>query len=185
MRSIVLPLALSLMALGARAADPSPSEAALAAAEAAAVRFAGALKARVLESMGSVGPAGTVDVCSREAPAIKAAIEKETGVTLGRGSLRLRNPANAGPPWVQAWLATQGERKAEGVTGLRAVVDGQARVIKPIAVEGACLACHGPVEAQPAELRQALLARYPQDRATGYAMGDLRGALWAEVAVGR
>lgn len=27
----------------------------------------------------------------------------------------------------------------------------------------------------------ALAARYPDDAATGYALGDLRGVLWAEV----
>jgi hypothetical protein len=43
------------------------------------------------------------------------------------------------------------------------------------------LACHGPEEALQPEVRAALDQRYPEDRATGYAAGDLRGAFWAEV----
>lgn len=168
----------------AEAQAPTPEAAALARAEAAAVRFGGTLKAKVVETMGSAGPAATVDVCATEAPRIKAAIEAETGVTLGRSSLRLRNPANAGPDWVQAWLSAQGERPAAGLTGVSVVEGGQARVLKPIAVEAPCLVCHGDPAGQPAELRARLQARYPQDRATGYQPGDLRGALWATAPVG-
>jgi hypothetical protein len=42
--------------------------------------------------------------------------------------------------------------------------------------EVTCLVCHGEAEAQPAALREALASAYPHDRATGYAVGDLRGA---------
>jgi hypothetical protein len=31
------------------------------------------------------------------------------------------------------------------------------------------------------DVRQALLQRYPEDRAIGYAEGDLRGWFWVEV----
>ena len=44
-----------------------------------------------------------------------------------------------------------------------------------------CLACHGAPEQIPAEVAAILAERYPDDQATGYAVGDLRGALWAEV----
>jgi len=30
---------------------------------------------------------------------------------------------------------------------------------------------------------ERLASKFPDDQATGYALGDLRGALWAEVAV--
>ena len=39
-----------------------------------------------------------------------------------------------------------------------------------------CLACHGPRESQSPELRTALERDYPHDAATGYAVGELRGA---------
>lgn len=156
---------------------------ALARADAAATRLARTLKARVVEEMGRGGPVSAVQVCNAEAPALAAEIARETGVTLGRSSLRLRNPANGGPAWVRAWLEEQGERPAAGVAPVATVADGTARVIKPIPVEAACLACHGPPESLAPDVRSELTRRYPADAATGYALGDLRGALWAEVAV--
>jgi len=164
----------------ATAAAPDP----LVRADAAAKQLGGALKSRLVEAMGQAGPTGAVRVCADEAPAIAARVRSETSVSVGRASLRPRNPASAPPEWVSAWLAAQGERKAEGVTGTSTVVvtaSGRvARVLKPIAIEAVCLACHGDPASIAPEVSAVLRAKYPADRATGYALGDLRGALWAE-----
>lgn len=163
--------------------EPAPEVASEAAqAEAAAKKLGGTLKARMVEAMGSGGPGAAITVCADEAQGLTAQIADETGVRVGRSSSRLRNPANAGPDWVTAWLRAQGERPAEGVAPLREIVDGRARVILPIAVEAPCLVCHGAPQAIPVDVREVLAARYPDDDATGYAVGDLRGALWAEVS---
>ena len=55
-----------------------------------------------------------------------------------------------------------------------------ARVILPIGIEAMCLRCHGEHDQISPAVRAVLEARYPADRASGYATGDLRGALWAE-----
>ena len=48
------------------------------------------------------------------AQALTAKVASERGVKVGRTSLKLRNPANAGPGWVTAWLrAQQGKPVAE------------------------------------------------------------------------
>lgn len=165
-------------------ASPASSEAeALEAAEAAAKKLGSTLKARVVQVMGEGGPAAAITVCADEAQGLTAQVAGESRARVGRSSLRLRNPVNAGPDWVTAWLEAQGERKAEGVLPHKEVADGHARVVFPIAIEGPCVACHGPAEQIPAEVREVLASRYPQDAATGYAVGDLRGALWAEVPV--
>ena len=44
-----------------------------------------------------------------------------------------------------------------------------------------CLHCHAPAEALGEGTRSWLRAAYPEDRALGYALGDLRGFWWAEV----
>jgi hypothetical protein len=180
------------LSLAALAADPSAApqrstaeSAAITRAEGAAMRLAGTLKARVVEEMGKGGPVAAVSVCNAEAPAVAATIESETGVKLGRSSLRLRNPANAAPPWVQEWLVAQGERPAAGASPAVSVAEGNARVIKPIPVEAACLVCHGAPTTIAPEVKAELTRRYPLDLATGYAVGDLRGALWAEVPIER
>jgi hypothetical protein len=163
-------------------ASPAPNAtdaAAIERARGAAKQLGQTLKQRLVAAMGEGGPPAAIEVCANEAPTIAARVSEETGVRVGRSSLRLRNPANGGPSWVSAWLATQGERRAEGVEGFARIEDGEARVLVPIAVEGLCVNCHGPDEALLPEVRRALSARYAHDRATGYSEGDLRGALWA------
>ncbi len=167
----------------AEAAD----KAALVKAAATAKKLGGALKARLVAAMEESGPQGAVTMCADEAQGIGALALAGSGVRAGRASLRLRNPNNAPPDWVAAWLAAQGERPAEGVAGLDVIADTErgrvARVIRPIAVEAVCLTCHGPAASIPEEVQAVLAARYPTDQATGYAAGDLRGALWAEAPV--
>lgn len=150
----------------------------------AAKGLGGSLKAALVAELGGNGPVAAASVCSEQAVPMTAAVAAESGVVVGRSSLRLRNPDNAAPDWVMAWLAGQGERKAETSQGFARVdeVDGvaMARVLKPLPIEGPCLLCHGGSDALAEGIPELLAERYPQDQATGYALGDLRGALWAE-----
>jgi hypothetical protein len=50
------------------------------------------------------------------------------------------------------------------------------RYMQAIPMQGMCMSCHGPREALAPEVRERLEERYPHDRATGFAVGDLRGA---------
>jgi len=167
--------------------DPAADEAALVRADEAATKLATTLKGRLMEVMMADGPPAAVSVCAMEAQALTSSIMDETGARVGRSSLRLRNPGNKAPSWVADWLTTQGEREAAGVEGVREVVDGPsgrvARVLRPIAVEQGCLNCHGDPAQMMSEVITVLEQSYPNDAATGYAVGDLRGALWVEADV--
>ncbi len=161
---------------------PAPSEDPavdpLAAANAAADELGRTLRTRLLAAIAEGGPARAAEVCANEAPTIAASIAERTHARVGRGSLRMRGSSTP-PEWVGAWLREQGERPAEGVVGFARIEDGHARVLRPIAIEAPCLTCHG--ESIAPEVAAILDARYPQDQARGYALGALRGALWAEV----
>lgn len=51
------------------------------------------------------------------------------------------------------------------------------RYLRPIRAAGICLNCHGdPGEFEP-EVFSLLRERYPEDAATGYSAGQLRGAV--------
>lgn len=169
-----------------RAAE-DPEAVALARAQATIDDARARLQSRMVQAMNHHAPPEDVVSCSIEAEALTEAAPEGSGASVGRSSLRLRNPDNAAPDWVRAWLDAQGERAAAGVDGIRRVdtVDGArvARVLAPIPIEPRCLGCHGPKDTLPADVRAALDQRYPDDHATGYAMGDLRGAMWAEVPV--
>jgi len=169
------------------APPPSPEPAVIqdAAAEAKALAQANdalgelkkSFKARLGEVLPEGGPTAAVAVCSTEAQALTAALSATVGGRVGRSSTKLRNPENEGPRWVREWL----EAADEDTAGISEVVDGKARVLKPIVVEPPCMACHG-VDIDPA-VATVLAERYPDDAATGYGIGDLRGAMWAEVPV--
>lgn len=162
-------------------------QAALDKAKAAASKLGGATRTRLMETMARGGFKEGVEVCSVEAQDIARKVREETGARVGRSSNRLRNSKNAPPPWVADWLKTQGERKAQGVTVMNQVVDTPqgrvARFIKPIEIEAPCLGCHGDPASIQADVKAILAEKYPGDQATGYSLGDLRGALWAEVDV--
>ena len=110
-----------------------------------------------------------------------ALLGAETGARVGRASLKLRNPNNAGPQWVQDYLKSQEGKIAVDVHGLSEVVGDTARVARPITVQASCLSCHG--ERVDASIQPLLAERYPDDKATGYHEGELRGVVWAEVPV--
>lgn len=179
------------------AAAPAAAQPAISSEQAVAIanqlieKLLGDLKARLTAAMEQGGPAAAIEVCTTEAQRITAAVPEIAGgdveARVGRSSLKLRNPANKAPDWVQRWLETQGERPAEGlkVPVAVATMDGKriARVIRPIAIQGMCLTCHGPTLMIPPEVQAVLKTRYPDDQATGYALGALRGAAWAEVKV--
>lgn len=152
--------------------------------QAAVAKLAGTVRGRLQAAMAEGGPVAAVSACADDAQALTAQVSHDTGAALGRSSLRLRNPANAPPAWVAAWLTEQGERPAAGVEGFARVEGSNVRVLKPVAVEAVCVTCHGPPDQIPAEVRAILAERYPQDAATGYAVGDLRGVAWAELPEG-
>jgi len=41
--------------------------------------------------------------------------------------------------------------------------------------------CHGPEDTIPQDVKDAIGEHYPEDQATGFRKGDLRGWFWVEV----
>jgi hypothetical protein len=146
----------------------------------------GALRARLLtrvtQAMGEGGPAKAIEVCSAEALTLTEEIGRAQGVEVGRTSFRVRNPANAPRPWAAATVnAAEGLKAADAKPAFFDLGD-RVGVLQPMPVGAVCVTCHG-ARLQP-EVEAAVKARYPADRATGFAEGDLRGFFWAEVPKG-
>jgi hypothetical protein len=120
--------------------------------------------------------AAAIAVCQSEAPNIAETVGREQGVRIGRTSDRLRNPRNQPPDWAVSPLANW---PAEPV--FLAARDGRLGVLLPIRLRPQCQLCHGSPDKISAPVRDALASRYPQDQATGYTEGDLRGWFWVEV----
>ncbi len=186
---VVILAACIAMPAAARPSSAAPEDPVLDRAKAAAQVFSGQLRARLQAAMQAGGPIAAVDVCNMEAPRIADAVMAEYGVSLGRVALpgRNRNPAQAADDWKLAMLesfrqrVSDGEAAADQFAVMRErLPDGVAlRMMRGIATEPGCLACHGSDIAP--QIRTAIIARYPDDHATGFAVGDLRGALWVQV----
>jgi hypothetical protein len=118
---------------------------------------------------------------------VASEIHKLKGVTVGRSSLRLRNPHNAGPKWVQEFLKKDGEQKTVDLKSITEIVDVDgvqtAHFLRRIRVEKGCLGCHGAKADLAPDVVAHLAKNYPQDKAVGYSEGELRGVVWGEIAV--
>ncbi|AMN46048.1 hypothetical protein ACG33_02765 [Steroidobacter denitrificans] len=161
-------------------------------ARAAALDFSGKLRGTLQQAIQSDGVEAAVDVCKIAAPQIAEQVMLEHGVRLGRVALpgRNRNPRQAADGWqlgaLQDFQAAveRGGAAAEQVMVQRdGLPDGVVlRMIRGIETETGCLACHGSAVAP--SVREAIARHYPGDAATGFEIGDLRGALWVEVLPG-
>ncbi|MGE5199300.1 MAG: DUF3365 domain-containing protein [Rhodospirillaceae bacterium] len=175
---IALALATALRA-GSQPQAPFPAETAR--AERAMNELQQALLARLTATMASGGPAAAVEVCRTEARAIADAVAKEQGLELGRTSHRLRNPANAPPSWARAIVDGASGAKASAEKLRTVDLGDRVGVLRPIGTAEACTKCHGAEGEVRRNIGTVLAAAYPEDRATGFAPGDLRGWMWAVV----
>lgn len=147
------------------------------------------LRTALVAKMKADGPVAAIDFCHDEAPTIAAAVGQKHGVRVGRTSLRTRSPANAPTPWQQAVLDDFAAQAQAGTPPpqLRYASSEQLpagvalRYMQGIGTEAPCLICHGEAVGEP--VAQAIKARYPDDAATGFREGQLRGAFWVEVPV--
>ena len=139
-----------------------------------------ALSGALQSQMKAGGPSAAVDFCNVHASSLVDSLMQEHGVSIRRTSMRYRNPANAPTALERAYLSrfdsifeTGQEPRGEVV-----YVEGEVHYFQPIFLSDACLKCHGSVRDIGMETQALLEARYPEDRATGFKPGDLRG-MWS------
>lgn len=150
-------------------------QAQVARAETARDGLAKALLGELQDAIGKGAPAA-IAVCSERAPVLAKEKAAAAGVKLGRTSKSLRNPANGAPEWAAGHVAA-GAPVPAFFTG----PGGALGALYPIKLQAQCVVCHGkPGELAPG-VADELGKRYPQDHATGFAVGDLRGWFWVEV----
>lgn len=194
---VVLGCLVTTLLVGAGAAapvppDPPPGVDAVSAQRAreAAGGLMKDLLGRLSAALAEGGPPQAVEVCSRVAPEIAAARSTD-GLRVSRTSLRPRNPANAPDDFERRWLEHWAEQQTAGeapqeVMEVVATSDGgrELRYLRPILLGAdVCLRCHGTSDEIDPQVRTVLAERYPDDQATGYRLGDLRGAVTVRVAL--
>lgn len=131
------------------------------------------LSGKLMQTMAEQGPVAAIAVCNQEAPKIAATVSEEHNVQIGRIGVRLRNPKNAAPQWAEEWVAAKTDTPK-----FLTLADGKQAALLPIKLQATCLMCHGPKEQIAAEVLSELAKLYPEDQATGFHEGELRGWFW-------
>jgi hypothetical protein len=169
---------LSCAAIGppATAAVDSPEQEARALARA----FVDRLKPQLKQALAEGGPGRAIEVCASAAPEIADSLSAESGWTVKRVSLKARNVSRALPDsWERSVLQQFDERQAAGEDPADInhgeVRNGRYRYLQAQGVEPICLVCHGQKVADA--VQESLSVWYPDDMATGYSLGEVRGAI--------
>ncbi|WBT37890.1 Tll0287-like domain-containing protein [Hyphomicrobium sp. DMF-1] len=192
LKQLVIAAALVATAAGFEAAAETqvPDEANAAKARAAIAALAASLKTSLGEALASGGPTNALSACQAIAPEATRNAAETHGLSIGRTALRVRNPANAPDAFERRVLEEFQSEIAKGADAAKlehaeiVTKNGAStfRLMKPIVMaEKPCAACHGATIAP--DVRSAIKSLYPEDAATGFAPGELRGAFTVSIPI--
>ncbi len=184
-KTVLLALAATLGALylpAGSAGEPISDTPDVLKARALVKQLGGALKKELKAALKAKGPAGAIETCHLKAPDIAKAVGDQSGWHVARTSLKVRNLQDAPDKWEQQVLRMFEERKAAGEPLDKmeysdvVVQDGKRlfRYMKAIPTGKVCLQCHG--SDLKTRVSMQLDSLYPFDQATGFKVGDIRGA---------
>ncbi|MDE3273665.1 Tll0287-like domain-containing protein [Pseudoalteromonas sp. G4] len=141
--------------------------------------FATELKTTLMAAVAKGGLSAGVEVCQEQAPEIAKKYSSH-GWQISRTSLKTRNSQNTPNIDEIAILQDFAKRLASGEPAKTVSYSnlnpqsGEYQFMKAIPTGQVCLACHG--ENISNDLQANIKAHYPKDTATGFKLGELRGA---------
>jgi hypothetical protein len=144
------------------------------------------LGAALKQALSESGPEVAISVCRDTAPMIANSLSRRTGWKVGRVSLQVRNPLIGQPDAWEQKILQQFDYEAAGGAGpaklsaAEIVTEPQGeyfRYMKALPVKPLCLTCHGTERTIPESVQTRLANEYPNDAATGYTAGQIRGAV--------
>ncbi|MBD3640483.1 MAG: DUF3365 domain-containing protein [Marinobacter sp.] len=141
--------------------------------------FGGSLKQALQAAIKEGGLTNGIGVCNTVAPEIAANNSSEEW-TISRTSLKVRNPDNAPTDWQKLQLLAMDKQPVKNGKPVEVwqVSDAAGQptfqYMSAIPTQELCLGCHGK-NIDP-EVKAKLAELYPNDQATGFSEGDLRGA---------
>lgn len=141
--------------------------------------FGGSLKQALQSAVKEGGLTNGIEVCKTVAPEI-ARNNSSDNWTISRTSLRVRNPENAPTDWQRIQLLAMDKQPVKNGKPVEvwqvSEASGQPafQYMSAIPTQKLCLGCHGKSIAP--EVKAKLTELYPEDKATGFSEGELRGA---------
>jgi hypothetical protein len=140
-------------------------------------------RAEIAAALKSDGAAGAMSLCQAISADLPTTASDESGFEITRTSLKLRNPENAPDEWETRILQDFQKKASEGMdisrleygeTTTSPEGDKLFRYMKAIPMVEQCVACHG-TDIKP-DVKAEISRYYPEDKAYGYKVGELRGA---------
>jgi hypothetical protein len=127
------------------------------------------LKAAIQEG----GTSKAIEVCSKEAPKITEQFSTPT-LQIHRIGTKVRNPHSGTPGLDERELMQKLSPKSPDIVE---PVNGKLVYLRAIFIsKPLCLRCHGDPKTMDPKTKEVLSKLYPDDKATGYKLHDLRGA---------
>ena len=181
--SIALFFALSLLSCSEKKVEISENQ--VVGMRSTAMEFMKELKGILINQMQTNGVLQAVSVCSDTAQVLTNNFGVQKGVYIRRVSFKNRNENNFPDDFEKKVLnkfeLLHQNNELNGETEhIEIVREGEfkyLRYLKPILVQAECLNCHGGVNDILPEVKQLITQEYSNDKAVGYMIGDLRGAV--------
>ncbi|MBU3071414.1 DUF3365 domain-containing protein [Aestuariicella sp. G3-2] len=160
-------------------------------ARSTAMSLGSELKSKLQQAIAKDGLAHAVEFCHLNAQGLTRQQAITLSTKVSRTSLKVRNPANTADVWQQSVLEDFADQQQQGIPisamefGEISEQDGDSiyRFMKAIPTQGLCLGCHGDSIAP--EVATRIQQFYPDDQATGFQVGDIRGAFYVEINLSR
>lgn len=141
-----------------------------------------ALSEKLTEQMKIGGTEKAIPFCNIEAMPITQQMSEKYNVTVKRTSDKLRNQENE-PTERELEIIDNFNKLISNKQEIKPIVemdsDNNKHFYAPIILKTNCLVCHGKVgELVTVKTDSIIKSLYPNDKATGYGEGDLRG-IWS------
>ncbi|MGI9532174.1 Tll0287-like domain-containing protein [Lutimonas sp.] len=139
------------------------------------------LSENLMSKMKEGGIPLAIAYCNAEAIPITDKMSESNNVYIKRTSLKIRNPLNK-PSEIEKTALTKFQTDHKNGKTLQAIVNFENEGVyyfSPILMEKKCLMCHGTPGKELSKSADSIIkSNYPDDLATGYKEGELRG-MWS------
>ena len=181
--ALALFFSLSLLSCSENKVEVSEQE--IAGMRTTAMEFMKDLKGVLITQIQTSGVLQAVSVCSDTAQVLTNDFGVKKGVYIKRVSFKNRNENNLPDDFEKKILSKfellhQNKELNSETEHAEIVEEGEfkyLRYLKPILVQAECLNCHGSETDIMPEVKQLIAQKYSNDKAVGYLVGDLRGAV--------